>query len=82
MQPVAKSSRPLPELAFRTVILNNPYSARSMQRYARSLAQEYPEQSNLITDIAKAAHGLKAPKDRVGLRQQLVDLEYYLQFSR
>jgi hypothetical protein len=79
-QPI--QTRPLPNLAFRTAILTNPNTARSVQDYADSLASEYPEQQDLIIDIADAARVLKTQKDRATIRKQLVDLERYLETSR
>lgn len=78
----AATQRPLPALAFRSAILRNPYTAESIQTYARQLKREYPEQAYIISDIAIAAQLLTTNKDRMAIRRQLVDLERYLETSR
>jgi len=78
----SSTARPLPNLAFRTAILANPNTAKSVQNYANSLIGEYPEQGFLISDIADAATKLTTLKDRAAIRSQLVDLEWYLETSR
>jgi hypothetical protein len=78
----AATQRPLPALAFRSAILQNPYTAESIQSYARQLKREYPDQAALISDIASAGRLLTTNKDRAIIRKQLVDLERYLETSR
>lgn len=71
----------LPVVAQKTVPTKRA-SLDGVTRYARALSRAYPEQRDLISDIAKAAKFASNRTTTKRLFDQLVDLERYLISTR
>lgn len=67
----------LPKVALQTIPTKRA-SLDGVNRYARALTRSYPEQKELIQDIANAATSVHDRSTTKNLFEQLVDLERYL----
>lgn len=73
----SKNSTELPEVALRHSLYTRKPSVATFTSYANSLIDTYPDQDELINDIAGAGLLLGSNNIQV-LQEQLIDLERYL----